>query len=465
MKKRTKKRLKITSITEYKSLEEYFKNMASKGWMIKEFKKGMMVFEEIEPRNLDFNVSLFYNTTLFDYPDHEKDSEYRELCEESGWTFCASNQLYQVFYKEKNHEAVPVHTDSNEEFSIIKKTYMKTELISMLVLLPAIWLNFSNVLNFSYEYILSNGGLFNIISPFFLLIIILNINIYPVIWLIKNRLNISKGQELHFTNNKVIVRRNIVMWSLVVVYLILLIYMVFFDTPHFSFILIALAPMVIGTLIGGYCIKRFKTKKCSRTHNILFFIGGIILSLILTYSLLFVVIKVTINSSFMDNKNETHPEKVKVLNLSDFIEIDSIERNRLYKKSSFLAPLSFSYYEMADKNSAKDGMKSVDTEYIQCRNKDVADFVFEEYMKEEFERKKELAKDEREWGNEQRAIAYENDIKEVSIHSWGVDRGYYLYESKGKIIIQKENIIYILGGDLDFSDKEIINICRNKLGL
>ena len=86
-------------------------------------------------------------------------------------------------------------------------------------------------------------------------------------------------------------------------------------------------------------------------------------------------------------------------------------------------------------------------------------------MKEEFERKAERIKEAREWGKEKRAISYENDIKEVSIHKWGVDKGYYLYESKSKMIIQKDNSIYILRGDMDFSEKEIINICRNKLGL
>ncbi|MCM1988334.1 DUF2812 domain-containing protein [Oceanirhabdus seepicola] len=467
MKNKTKKRIKFTSITEYKILEEYFEKMAAKGWMLKEYKKSIMVFEEIEPKELDFNVSLFYNTTPFDYPDHEKDNEYRELCEESGWTFCASNQLYQVFCKEKNQEAIPIHTDSSEEFTIIKKTYMKTELISMIALLPIICLGFFHILKFDYEDILSNGDLFNIISPFFLFIIIISTHFYPVFWLIKNKSNISKGKELYFSTNKGKLGRDILMWSLIGIYFIMLVFMVFTDIPHISFILIAFAPMVIGILIGSYCVKRFKTKKRSRTHNILFFIGGIILSFVLTMLVLIGGIRMMISSDFMDKKNETPPEHMRVLKLSDFTEIDSIKRTRLYKKSSIFVPISFSYYEIADKNSRKDGIISVDTEYIQCKNKDVADFVFEGYMKKEFERKEERAKEAREWGSEERAISYENDIKEVSIQKWGVDRGYYLYESKNEIIIQKDNLIYVLGihGDKDLSEKEIINICRNKLGL
>ncbi|WBW99343.1 DUF2812 domain-containing protein [Oceanirhabdus sp. W0125-5] len=465
MKKRTKKRLMVTSITEYKSLEKYFENMALKGWIMKEFKKGMMIFEECEPRDLDFNVSLFYNTTPFDYPDNEKDSEYRELCEESGWTYCASNQLYQVYYKEKNQEVVPIHSDSIEEYNIIKKTYMKTEFISLIALLPMIVVLFWSNSNLGYRDLLSNSGIFGIILPYMLLILVIVMHAPNVIWLIKNKINLSKGNELHFKSNRVIVRRNIVMWTLVVLYLILLIYLVFFDIPHFSFVLIAFAPIVIGIVIGGYCIKRFKTKKRSRKHNILFFTGGIILSLILTYSLLFVVISGVMHSSLMDMKNEMPPENVKVLHLSDFTEIDSVERKTFFKRSSVFAPVSFLYYESINKKTRKDEIRSFNTEYIECINKKIADFVFNQYMKEEFERKIKWAKEAREWGKEERAKEYENDIKEVSIHNWGVDRGYYLYESKRKIIIQKDNIIYILGGDLDFSDKEIINICRRKLGL
>lgn len=465
MKNKTKKVIKFTSITEYKILEEYFDNMAAKGWILKEFKKSMMLFEETEPRELNFNVSLFYNTTPFDYPDHEKENEYRELCEKSGWTFCASNQLYQVFYKEKNNESGPIHTDSSEEFSIIKKTYMKTELISMLALLPIVCLGFFQVFNFNYEDILSNVELFNIISPFFLLMIIISTHVYSIFWLIKNKINISKGKELCFSTNKGRVRRNILMWSLIGIYFIMIVFMVFMNIPHISIILIAFAPMVIAMIIGSYCVKRFKTKKRSRKQNILFFIGGIILSFVLTMLVLMFGIRSIVGSNFLDKENEMPPKDIKVLKLSDFTEIDSIKSDILMKKSSIFAPLSFIYYEKADKNSRKDGIKLVDTEYIQCINKDVADFVFEGYMKEKFERKEKRAKEARQWGNEERAKAYENDIKEVSIQKWGVDKGYYLYESKRKIIIQKDNIIYILNGDMDFSEKEIINICRNKLGL
>lgn len=463
MENKTKRKLRFTSITDYKNLEEYFEKMAAKGWMLKEFKKYTMVFEEIEPRELIFNVSLFYNTTPFDYPDHEKENEYKELCEESGWTFCTSDPIYQVFYKEKNHEAVPIHTDNSEEFHIIKSTYMKTELISILALIPVLILGFLNVINFSYEDILSNSSLFNIISPFFILIIILSVHSYPVYWIIKNKINISKGDELYFSTNKIIYSRNIFALILTGIYLILVIFMVFINTPNIYIILLAFMPVLISLPIGIYCVRKFKTKKRSRKQNIIFFIGALIFSLLLTILISICGMGRIASSSISGGKNQVPPSDIKVLELSDFTKTASIERSRLRKKWSFFVPVNLTYYEFADKSSSEDLISSVDTQYIKCVNKDIADFVFEGYMKEQFQRKEERAREYREWGKEERAKELENDITEVSIHDWEVDRGYYLYESNGKVILQKDTVIYILDGNMDFSEKEIINICKNKL--
>ncbi|MBK5251547.1 MAG: DUF2812 domain-containing protein [Peptostreptococcaceae bacterium] len=80
-----KKQLFFTSITEYKTLEKRLEKMAAKGWMLSEIKRTFLVFKKSEPVDYTFNVSLFYKSTPFDYPNDEEYKDYRELCEESGW--------------------------------------------------------------------------------------------------------------------------------------------------------------------------------------------------------------------------------------------------------------------------------------------------------------------------------------------------------------------------------------------
>jgi hypothetical protein len=56
-------------------------------------------------------------------------------------------------------------------------------------------------------------------------------------------------------------------------------------------------------------------------------------------------------------------------------------------------------------------------------------------------------------------------IKPVDKLVWNVDCGYYLKDDKSEVVIQSGNIIYFFDGDLDFSDKDIIEICRNKMNI
>lgn len=46
-----------------------------------------------------------------------------------------------------------------------------------------------------------------------------------------------------------------------------------------------------------------------------------------------------------------------------------------------------------------------------------------------------------------------------------MNRGFYLSNNKSEIIIQNGLYIYILDGDIDFSEKDIIEICKTKLSL
>ncbi|GAA0182321.1 hypothetical protein SH2C18_47200 [Clostridium sediminicola] len=462
MKNNTKKVIKFTSITEYKTLEEYLEKMAAKGFMLSEIKRGKFIFTKIEPRELTFNVSLFYHTTPFDYPNHEKDKDYKELCEESGWTYCTNTDVYQIFYKEKNNNATPIHTDSEEEYKIIKNTFMKTDFISMILLTFVVGMQFINTLNFNYEYLLNNTFLLTLIGPIFLILIMSSIYIPPIVWLIKNKINLTRGKELEFSTNKERIIRSIITWSLISLYFILTIFTITDMFTNSSILVIAFAPILISFIIATYCIKRFKTKKNTRKHNIIFFSIILTLTLVIVNGIIMSFLFSNISKDFKENHNK--PKNITVLELSDFGTNDTPERTRIHEQSSILIPISFDYYESLGRKAKDTEIMSVSTEYIECKNKDIADYYFDGFMDKKRKRLEETISEYLEFGDKAKAEEYKNDISEIS-DLWNVNRGYYLYSSKSAIILQKNNLIYILDGDIDFSKKEIIDICKQKLGL
>jgi predicted nucleic acid-binding protein len=168
-------------------------------------------------------------------------------------------------------------------------------------------------------------------------------------------------------------------------------------------------------------------------------------------------------SKIRNEENSDIPKNILVLQLSDFNTNDRPERTRTYEESSVMVPVSFEYYETIGRKPKDNEIMSVRTKYIQCINKDIADYIFDGYMKEENERLQETIVEYLKYGNEEKAKEQENNISEVSKELWKVDRGYYLADSKSEIIIQKNNIIYILNSDVDFSQKDIVDICMDKL--
>jgi uncharacterized C2H2 Zn-finger protein len=461
VKNNTKKVIRFTYITEYKTLEKYFEEMAAKGLMIYEIIRNTLVFKGTTPRELTFNVSLFYHRTPFTYPDEEKDRDYRELCEESGWKFCTSNDIYQIFYKEKDAEAIPIHTDPYEEYKIIKSIFMKTDFVSIILLLLIVGMGLINTFNFNYESLFSNSTLFAVISPIFLMIIVISIYVFPIIWFIKNKINLLNGKELTFFTNKVRLIRNIITWSLISVYFILTISAVSNGFTNPFMVMFVFIPVFIPALIAIYCFKKFKTKKRTQKQNIIFFLIIIIFTTCITLG---IVMSIAF-SRIRIGENDDIPKEIAVLELSDFGTNDIPERTKVYKQSSIFIPVNIEYYESLGRKPKYNEIMTVRTSYIQCINKKIADYVFEGFMKKEQKRLKKRVAEYQEFDSEEKAKEEKNKIREVSKSLWNIGRGYYISGNKSEIIIQKDNVIYILDSDVDFSEKEIVNICEEKFGL
>lgn len=458
MSRDTKKVLRITSITEYKTLEKYLEKKAAMGLMLCDIRKNVLTFKKVNPRNLTFNVSLFYPSTPFDYPDFEEEKYYRELCEDSGWKYCASNETYQIFFKEENADAVPVHTDSREEYRIIKNIFMKTEFIAMLCLILITVISINQALGFDYSYLFSDSSLFVIISPVFILIIGLLLYVPPIIWFIRNKINVSRGQELSFISYRGRLALTVVQWSMIAVYLLVVIFGVTEGYKNIKGI-VAFTPTFISIIVGRFCYGRIKTKKNTRKHNIIFVLTVCIVTAVVVTSSSIMYIMFSMGRI---NDNEI-PEKIAVLKLSDLGISDEPQRSHSHKKSSILVPAYLEYYETLGRKAKDNEVRSITTIYIECRDKIIADYIFHGYMEEKKEKLEMRISESIEYGDIEKAKEEENSISKVYDDIWEADRGYYLAHDKSEIIIQKNNIIYILKSDVDFSQDKIINICKQKL--
>lgn len=455
MSKDTKKKIIFASIMDYKNSEKYFEKMAAKGWMISNIGKMFHIFKKIEPKDLDFNVSLFYKTSQFDYPDDTPYNDYENLCKESGWDLVFSNNIYQIFCKEKDSEALPIHTDSSEEYRIVKSIYIKTELFTVLLFLYMMFMGFNNIRKFNYEDILSNLSIFSLIFPFFVGIMFLTMIIPAGIWLLINRRNAMEGRELYFFSDRIIFFKRTIYNISMFFYIAFILYGIFGNFSDGYVMLAAFIPVTLGAIVGGYCVKRFKTVKRTRKQNKVFFLVAVSITIIVSISSVMIFVISTDRSSGEDLSNEGK----RYLELSDFNSDAVAGRSHGRNKSSILVKEYRYHYETLARKAGDDELYSVNTIYIEGKSEDISNFIFKDFMKDE-------EKYYYGYGYDNEVdIEFIDYIKPVDKVLWNADRGYYLKDDKSEVVIQSGNIIYFFDGDLDFSDETIVEICRNKMNI
>jgi len=443
MSRNRKKVFKLHSIVEYKNLESYFEKMALKGWMLKEIKKGFYIFNKVEPVALDFSVSIFYESGPFDFPDDESKKTLVEFCEDSGWHHCTGTQMYQVFYKEKGKEVLPIHTEPEEEYRYIKKNVMKTELYLLPMILMFLGMGYLNINLLDYEDIFSNAAMISRIWPF-CIALLFTLTVYsPIVWLVKNRINLNQNRKLMYFTDRHIKIKYTLYYGLTGVYLILL-GMMFFDS--FSSIGLTILPLLLllflPMIAAVFVMKRFKRVKRDRLKNMMMYLVVSFGALILSIGGLIFFIS-SDSTDLFSGKLKEEP----VLELSDFGDYEVYDTH-LFKSHSVFTPVYIQYYETIDRNDKTSDVRNIETVYIECINAKVAQYVFENTLKDRLKYK-----------------AMDYQLVEIPVSLWSVDEGYYLHMAKNKLVLRKNNTVIMIDGDVDFSDDDVIEICKEKLGI
>ncbi len=133
----TKRKQMLLQLYDHTGFERKLEQMARKGWKLE--KCGTFLgwkFRKIEPRELRYKVVYFPDASEFDPAPGDRQAEFIELCEQSGWEYVDHAAQMLIFCTDKT-DAMDIETDAMMQVETIHKAMKKNYLpgqIGLLVL-------------------------------------------------------------------------------------------------------------------------------------------------------------------------------------------------------------------------------------------------------------------------------------------------------------------------------------------
>lgn len=422
-------------------LEQDFKEMAKKGWLIEKIGIFKYTFKKIEPIDLDFSVSIFQPTNFIDYSNSDESIDFQELCVESGWTLHCSNERFHVFSKMANDELPPIHTESIEEFKTIKKSIYKSESIYIFLILLQIF-NISMFLNpFDYT-ILTNPQL---LRSSILIILLFSFMAFPsFIWIFKNRNNAQNNEELAYPNYitgriKRVVMQIILTYLLIKLILMPITFLV--DDKITSMIFIIFWIIILGIVISTELIIR--KKKFKWYVNLLIFGALVYITISLSVQLLLQMFIHSDQHDYASSNNTVISEKINsdyLITAENFGYTDATDFYLRYDNQTLLFEETFEYSFDID---IPEGSEYVKVVFIKPRNKfiytkmiDLIVLTYEERLK-------------------RYGTYYDDSIYEINMDKYdtiiNLDNDYNTY------LIAYDNLIYVVNLKSDERFEDLMN--------
>ncbi len=428
---------------DYKAIETYLEEMAQKGWMLEKVGRWTARFRAIEPKALKFNVDVFKDEGPLSPINTEESEEYRNLCKESGWSFITSRDYLQFFYAEEGDNPTPIQTDEALEQKIVESTIWKTELFGVIFSTAILIWVLTLYLPPKYTFLLSFVG---IAGMFMLPLLYLSAGIpvvYGLIRILKAKKDIERGLPIGKPDYKN-VRRRIIALNITTLICVIVIASAFIADSFFDprTIAVSLTGPVIGTAVGlilRYFIKRKTTEK---KDGVLY----------VTLTILGVIFLSTIANSFLSGINmdsgykiDSIPEGYPIITISDLSvgEQKGELLNREFKPR--MSPVVPKHYVLSELWYDNISNKNIYVRYYKTINPRVAQIVFKGVTVQ-------LEKGIKWRGMTlfEKTIISDDEMKDL----WGVDN-LALTEERDEIIVQRENIVVRLYGDIDFEDSHI----------
>ncbi len=434
---------------DYKAMEEYLEEMAEKGWMLEKVGNYLAKFKAIEPRKLKFYVDVFKEEGPLTPEKTEESEEYRNLCQESGWTFITSRNYLQFFYADRNSQPVPIQTDEAIEQKIVELTLLKNELGGILFFsIIAAW---ALLLNFPVKYtnLLSFTGITRTILFPVLCAFISIPAIYSIVWMLRARRNIKNALPIEKPTLKSARRR--IMAFHVPVLIIASVYVLSFIGDAFfrPDTLLALIGPVVGITIGAgirYLIK----KKAANQEDVVLYVA---LAIIFTIIIIPIAFSFFSGSYIERHTVDTIADRYPVVTMEEILNDSAlgIITDREFKAGmSPVVPMHYDYWESRDIGYIT---KYIDIKYYRAINPYFAEIIFNgitDSLEKGFK-----------WQGMtffEKTIITDDEMKSL----WNADN-LALTEERDEIIMRKGNIVLRLSGDMDFNDRHTRELIIKKI--
>jgi len=133
----TKRKQMLLQLYDHTGFERKLEAMARKGWRLEQCGTFLgWKFRKIEPSELQYKVVYFPDASEFDPAPGDRQAEFIELCEQSGWEYIDHAAQMLIFCTERE-DALPIETDAMMQVETIHKAMKKNYLpgqIGLLVL-------------------------------------------------------------------------------------------------------------------------------------------------------------------------------------------------------------------------------------------------------------------------------------------------------------------------------------------
>jgi len=440
MKGSTKKTMFMFSHLDYKAMQEYFEQMARKGWMLEKLGTVTATFRQIEPQDLTFTVDIFPYTTIFDSPENQDAMDYRELCEQSGWRFVTSSNKLNVFFAKAKEDPTPIQTDSVVEEKLVRQSVFSAELLVFIICLPLLWLRMGSLFPFDYSKLFTN---MDIVATVYFPLLLIPVTLYTgyyVWWFWKARRNIREGLPLPQTSLRAARFRGLLLLYVAGLLVVLMFAAAIADARGGRAIILYVMFLPLISIAGSLWLKKtVATKRRTRRQNMaMFAIASIGITFVFITTMNVLIFAGDRFPSWTGMKREL-PDGYIALKLTDFGINRQPHTTSFSQSSSFLVPQSYDYYE-----SSQDGV--IRTRYIEAVNQRVARYIFDGMLKRS-------------------DLLYNRHISPAPSAMWNADEAYYLTTDRSMLIlIQGSRVIY-LDSKFDFAEKDLVEISGTVLQL
>lgn len=343
-------------------MEDHFRRMAEKGWLFESHRLGVTKYKRIEPRDLEFAVSIYPKSRAYEGFEKKDIEEYVSSQSGKGWVYIYTFQNINVFCKESGTESIPLERD--HQIDNIRSDFVKNAVGMGLILL----INLFNLYRLSHipSYVFyTNGGLISllVLPLMYLLILVSFLESLLILYKTKRSDSLENYNMPRLLSN---IRSSFGLLSIFL--LILFIGFIASDkgVPLIS-VAVSVVPLLLGIGLALFLKKRFTGKGFDPVLKFTLVTIGVFIVVFATSSKL-------VN---LDNNQDTRilPPDRPAIRLNEVIHGALVEDNYFREEGSILMPVRYEYSEY--------GVDfRVATEVMRLRNPRLAEYIFDLKLQE-----------------------------------------------------------------------------------